>query len=139
MNAQTLCETNCILEMALGYDFIRDSLTPGEQRHISENLLRCAATFLRDHRSPQIHNHEVKISAALGVLGFVLEDETLLEFAVNQPYGLRWQLENGLLAEGSGLKVRFTTTITRCRGFAFESWRAAAAGACWTVPGIRRC
>lgn len=56
MNAQTLCEANCILEMALGYDFIRDSLAPGEQRHISENLLRCAATFLRDHRSPQIHN-----------------------------------------------------------------------------------
>lgn len=55
---------------------------------------------MRDHRSPQIHNHEVKISAALGVLGFILEDETLLEFAVNQPYGLRWQLENGLLAEG---------------------------------------
>lgn len=44
---------------------------------------------MRDHRSPQIHNHEVKISAALGVLGFVLEDEALLEFAVNQPYGLR--------------------------------------------------
>jgi hypothetical protein len=45
--------------MALGYDFIRDSLAPGEQRHISENLLRCAAAFLRDHRSPQIHNHEL--------------------------------------------------------------------------------
>ena len=45
MNAQTLCEANCILEMALGYDFIRDSLAPGEQRHISENLLRCAAAF----------------------------------------------------------------------------------------------
>ena len=100
MNAQTLCEANCILDMALGYDFIQHSLTDGEREHISRNLLRCAATFLQAHRSPQIHNHEVKISAALGVLGFVLEDEDLLEFAVNAPYGLRWQLEHGLLAEG---------------------------------------
>ena len=100
MNAQTLCEANCILDMALGYDFIQDGLTLAEQQHICDNLLRCAADFLRQHRSPQIHNHEVKISAALGILGFVLEDEALLEFAVNQPYGLRWQLENGLLAEG---------------------------------------
>ena len=88
MNAQTLCEANCILEMALGYDFIRDGLTFAEERHIRDNLLRCAATFLREHRTAQIHNHEVKISAALGVLGFVLEDESLLEFAVNQPYSL---------------------------------------------------
>lgn len=100
MNAQTLCEANCILDMALGYDFIQHSLTDAEREHISRNLLRCAATFLQAHRSPQIHNHEVKISAALGVLGFVLEDEALLEFAVNAPYGLRWQLEHGLLAEG---------------------------------------
>lgn len=100
MNAQTLCEANCILDMALGYDFIQHSLTDVEREHISRNLLRCAATFLQAHRSPQIHNHEVKISAALGVLGFVLEDEELLEFAVNAPYGLRWQLEHGLLAEG---------------------------------------
>jgi len=100
MNAQTLCEANCILDMALGYDFIQHSLTDDERQHISRNLLRCAATFLQAHRSPQIHNHEVKISAALGVLGFVLEDEDLLEFAVNAPYGLRWQLEHGLLAEG---------------------------------------
>lgn len=100
MNAQTLCEANCILDMALGYDFIQHSLTDVEREHISRNLLRCAATFLQAHRSPQIHNHEVKISAALGVLGFVLEDEEMLEFAVNAPYGLRWQLEHGLLAEG---------------------------------------
>lgn len=100
MNAQTLCEANCILDMALGYDFIQQSLTDAERQHISQRLLRCAATFLQAHRSPQIHNHEVKISAALGVLGFVLEDDGLLDFAVNAPYGLRWQLEHGQLAEG---------------------------------------
>lgn len=131
MNAQTLCEANCILDMALGYDFIRDSLPPGEQQHIGEILLRCAATFLRAHRSPQIHNHEVKISAALGVQGFVLEDESLLDFAVNQPYGLRWQLEHGLLAEGLWFEGSIHYHYYALQGFfAFEK---LARGTHWSL------
>jgi hypothetical protein len=95
---------------------------------------------LRDHRSPQIHNHEVKISAALGILGFVLEDDTLLEFAVNQPYGLRWQLEHGLLAEGLWFEGSVHYHYYALQGFSpSRNWRAAPAGACWTAPGIRRC
>ncbi|WP_368757626.1 heparinase II/III family protein [Klebsiella sp. P1CD1] len=131
MNAQTLCEANCILDMALGYDFISDSLTPGEQQHIRENLLRCAATFLRQHRTPQIHNHEVKINAALAVLGFILEDEDLLEFAVFQPYGLRWQLENGLLAEGLWFEGSIHYHYYALQGFfAFEK---LARGTRWSL------
>lgn len=131
MNAQTLCEANCILDMALGYDFIQDGLTLAEQQHICDNLLRCAADFLRQHRSPQIHNHEVKISAALGILGFVLEDEALLEFAVNQPYGLRWQLENGLLAEGLWFEGSVHYHYYALQGFfAFEK---LARGTRWSL------
>lgn len=131
MNAQTLCEANCILDMALGYDFISESLNAAERQHICDNLLRCAATFLRAHRSPQIHNHEVKISAALGVLGFVLEDENLLEFAVHQPYGLRWQLENGLLAEGLWFEGSVHYHYYALQGFfAFEK---LARGTRWSL------
>lgn len=131
MNAQTLCEANCILDMALGYDFIQHSLTDDERQHISRNLLRCAATFLQAHRSPQIHNHEVKISAALGVLGFVLEDEDLLEFAVNAPYGLRWQLEHGLLAEGLWFEGSVHYHYYALQGFfAFEK---LARGTRWSL------
>lgn len=131
MNAQTLCEANCILDMALGYDFIQHSLTDDERQHISRNLLRCAATFLLAHRSPQIHNHEVKISAALGVLGFVLEDEDLLEFAVNAPYGLRWQLEHGLLAEGLWFEGSVHYHYYALQGFfAFEK---LARGTRWSL------
>lgn len=131
MNAQTLCEANCILDMALGYDFIQHSLTDDERQHISRNLLRCAATFLQAHRSPQIHNHEVKISAALGVLGFVLEDEDLLEFAVNAPYGLRWQLEHGLLEEGLWFEGSVHYHYYALQGFfAFEK---LARGTRWSL------
>lgn len=131
MNAQTLCEANCILDMALGYDFIAESLTADERQHISKNLLRCAATFLCEHRSPQIHNHEVKIGAALGVLGFVLEDDSLLEFAVNAPYGLRWQLEHGLLAEGLWFEGSIHYHYYALQGFfAFEK---LARGTRWSL------
>lgn len=100
MNAQSLCEANCLLDMTQGYDLIADALSAAQRQHICQRLLREGATFLLAHRSPQIHNHEVKINTALAALGFVLEDESLLDFAVNQQYGLRWQMENGLLAEG---------------------------------------
>ena len=131
MNAQTLCEANCILDMALGYDFICQSLSVAEREHISRHLLRCAATFLQAHRSPQIHNHEVKINAALGVLGFVLEDDSLLEFAVNAPYGLRWQLEHGLLAEGLWFEGSVHYHYYALQGFfAFEK---LARGSRWSL------
>lgn len=100
MNAQTLCEANCLLDFALGYDLVSDALTPEQREHIVTRLLRCAAAFLMSHRTPQLHNHEVKINSTVGVIGFILEDEAMLEFAVNGKYGLRWQLEKGLFAEG---------------------------------------
>ncbi|MGE0970027.1 heparinase II/III domain-containing protein [Klebsiella sp. WOUb02] len=131
MNAQTLCEANCILEMALGYDFIAQTLSAEQQQHIRSRLLRCAALFLRQHRSPQIHNHEVKISAALAVLGFVLQDEELLDFAVNQTYGLRWQLANGLLSEGLWFEGSIHYHYYALEGFfAFEK---LARGTRWSL------
>ena len=131
MNAQTLCEANCILDMALGYDFIADALSAAEQHYICQRLLREAATFLMAHRSPQIHNHEVKIGAAIAVIGFILEDEGLLDFAVNQPYGLRWQLEHGLLDEGLWFEGSVHYHYYALQGFmAFEK---LAYGTYWSL------
>lgn len=131
MNAQTLCEANCLLEMALGYDFIAEVLSSEEREHICENLLRTAATFLQTHRSPQIHNHEVKINAAVAVLGFILEDDALIDFAVNQQYGLRWQLENGLFDEGLWFEGSIHYHYYALQGFmAFEK---LAMGTDWSM------
>ncbi|XXD09099.1 heparinase II/III family protein [Klebsiella sp. R445] len=131
MNAQTLCEANCILDMALGYDFVADTLSAEQQQHIRQHLLRCAADFLRMHRSPQIHNHEVKINAALAVLGFILSDDELLDFAVNQTYGLRWQLEQGLLQEGLWFEGSIHYHYYALQGFfAFEK---LARGTRWSL------
>lgn len=99
-NAQTLCEANCHLDFALGYDFVAEALSAEERDYIATRLLREGADFLMRHRARQLHNHEVKIGCTIGVIGLILEDDDYLEFAVNAEYGLRYQLEHGLFDEG---------------------------------------
>lgn len=99
-NAQTLCEANCHTDFARGFDIIRATLTMEEDHYIAERLLRAGADFLMQHRCDQIHNHEVKISSAIGIIGAVLDDKIYLEFAVNSQYGLRYQLEHALMPDG---------------------------------------
>ncbi|MHA7847377.1 heparinase II/III domain-containing protein [Serratia sp. D1N4] len=131
MNAQTLCEANCLLDFALGFDYIAEALTAQQRDDITDRLLRCGAEFLMVHRTPQLHNHEVKIGSAIGVLGFILQDEALLEFAVNQPYGLRYQLEHGLFDEGLWFEGSIHYHFYALQGFlAFEK---LAKGSRWSL------
>ncbi|MGF1735681.1 heparinase II/III domain-containing protein [Photobacterium satsumensis] len=99
-NAQTLCEANCHMDFARGYDFVREALTAEERTHIEQNLLREGAEFMMLHRSDQLHNHEMKISSTIGVIGLLLDEQRFIDFAVNSPYGLRYQLEHGIIGEG---------------------------------------
>lgn len=97
MNAQALCEANCLLDFARGYDLICDHLSTDEQNFIQRQLLQPGAEFLMQQRHDQIHNHEVKINSAIAVIGLVLEKEPYLNFALNTRYGLRYQLEHSLI------------------------------------------
>lgn len=99
-NAQTLCEANCHLNFARGYDFIRDDIQSFEREKIEESLLREGAEFLIAHRSPQLHNHEIRINAAVGVIGLLLGDERYINFALISDYGLHYQLNHGAIGEG---------------------------------------
>ncbi len=99
-NAQTLCEAMWLRPLALGYDLIVDSLTLDEQAKIETDLLTPGAEFLKEHRTPQLHNHEVIINTAMGILGILLRREDIIEYAVHAKYGLEYQLENGLLKDG---------------------------------------
>ncbi|TNV22946.1 alginate lyase family protein [Buttiauxella sp. B2] len=131
MNAQTLCEANCLLDFTLGYDCISEALNTEQREYITTRLLREGAQFLMAHRTAQLHNHEVKIGCAVGVLGFVLEDESLLEFALNQPYGLRYQLEHGLFEEGLWFEGSIHYHFYALQGFlAFEKM---AIGTRWSL------
>jgi hypothetical protein len=99
-NAQTLCEANCHLDFALGYDFVKQSLTPEECEYIETRLLREGADFLIAHRTPQLHNHEMKINSTVGVIGLILDEQKYIDFALDADYGIHYQLEHGLKGEG---------------------------------------
>lgn len=138
-NAQTLCEANCHLEFALGYDFIRDALSHEEQRYIEQRLLREGADFLIAHRVRQLHNHEVKISATVGVIGLILGDTDYLEFAVNSDYGLRYQLEHGLLDEGLWFEGSVHYHFYALQGFcAFEKLARGTRWSLLSLPGYQK-
>ena len=99
-NAQTLCEANCHIDFALGYDFICDDLSAEDQEYIEVRLLREGADFLVQHRSKQLHNHEMKINSTIGVIGLILDEKEYIDFALNTEYGFHYQLNNGLKGEG---------------------------------------
>ena len=99
-NAQTLCEANCHKDFTMGYDLVSDDLTAEEKNTIETRLLREGADFLMEHRSDQLHNHEVKIGGTIGIIGLVLNEKKYLDFAVQSKYGLLYQLENGVAEDG---------------------------------------
>ncbi|CAM4373334.1 heparinase II/III domain-containing protein [Vibrio agarivorans] len=99
-NAQTLCEANCHIDLARGYDFIKSALTAEEQEKIEVCLLREGADFLIEHRTDQLHNHEMKINATIGVIGLILDEQQYLDFALNTDYGIHYQLNHGAIGDG---------------------------------------
>ncbi len=100
MNSQLICEAECLKSLAEAYDLIKDSLSDAERRHIENDLLFPGAALLKKNRTEQIHNHEVIVNAAIGIIGLATGREELTDFAVNSPYGLIYQLEHGVLEDG---------------------------------------
>lgn len=99
-NAQTLCDSTWIKGLAGAYDIVREALSAQERALIERDLFHCAAEFLMEQRSDQIHNHECIVSSAVGILGLLLDEPQYLTFALDTPYGLRYQLENAVLSDG---------------------------------------
>lgn len=99
-NAQTLCDAQWLRGLATAYDILQEHLPDEDQAFIETNLLRCGADFLIAHRTPQLHNHECIVSSAVGVIGLLLSDADYLDFALESPYGLKYQLAHGVLRDG---------------------------------------
>ncbi|MRS13930.1 alginate lyase [Enterobacteriaceae bacterium RIT691] len=122
-NAQTLCEANCHADFARGFDIVSAVLTAEQHEYISQRLLRCGADFLMQHRSDQIHNHEVKINSTIGIIGILLDDQRYLNFAVNSRYRLRYQLEHARLPGGLWFEGSLHYHYYALQGFmAFEKF-----------------
>ena len=100
MTAQVLHDALYLFRFARAYMMIRDAFCESDKKLIEEGLFREGAKYMMKTFTPQIHNHEVMICSSLGYIGLILDDEEILEFAVNGKYGLKYQLDFGLLDDG---------------------------------------
>lgn len=105
--AQTLDEANFQRNLAIAFDLVRETLTGEEEARMREDMFIPGAQFLMEHRHNQLHNHEVIINSAIAAIGMLFEREEMIEFALHTPYGLLYQLENGMLENGMWFEGSF--------------------------------
>ena len=100
MSSQTLCEALCMRPIALCYDLVEDMLTEAEKKQVFEDMFAPSVACMRKNRKDILHNHEVVVDSALGVIGILTGDEDLIDFALYSKYGMKDQLDRGVMADG---------------------------------------
>lgn len=96
---QSLNETVWLVNTIQAYDCIYDYLTADERKNFEENIFRKMTDFLikeRVHEFDLIHNHGTWMAAAVGMTGFVLGDNDLVQKAL---YGSKKTGEFGFLKQ----------------------------------------
>ena len=82
---QSLNEAVWLVHVSQAYDAVYDALSADERAFIEKDLLRPVATFLSDE-SPKtfnrIHNHGTWAAAAVGMTGYAIGDNELVEKAL---------------------------------------------------------
>ncbi len=85
---QCLNDSNWLLYVSQAYDAVYDWLSPEERATLEANLFRPFADFI-SLENPQffnrVHNHSTWGSAAVGMIGLVMDDEELVDRAL---YGI---------------------------------------------------
>jgi len=82
---QNLNDSVWLVYSSLAYEQIRGTLSAADRKNIDENVFRAAARFLSvDSKSTfnRIHNHATWATAGVGITGFVLGDDDMVERAL---------------------------------------------------------
>lgn len=86
---QCLNDANWLVYVSQAYDCVYNYLSKKERKHLETQLFRPYADYISLH-NPQyfnrIHNHSTWGSAAVGMIGLVMQDEELIQRAL---YGLK--------------------------------------------------
>lgn len=96
---QSLNDSVWLVYSVQGYDAVRDSLTPAERETIDFGVFRPMARFLSDgspHIFNLIHNHATWAVAGVGMTGYVLRDQDLVDKAL---MGLARDGQSGFLRQ----------------------------------------
>ncbi len=102
VTAQTLDESQWLIPIAWAYDMIVDSgaLSGAQREHIEQELLYAAVTTIV--RNPAgMSNWQSWHNAAIGAVGFALQDPLLIAQALNDPAnGFEYQMQASVSADG---------------------------------------
>jgi len=102
VTAQTLNEAGWLIQIASAYDLIADSgvLSAAQRSHIEEDLLRAAVVTI--NRNPVGKNNwQSWHNAAIGAVGFTLEDPQLIAQAIEDPLnGFEYQMQASVSTDG---------------------------------------
>ena len=101
VTAQTLDEAGWLIPMVWAYDLILDSaaLSPAERAHVENDLLRSAAAVIGRYNAGR-SNWQSWHNAALGAVGFALEDDELVRTAIEGPGGFLYQMRESVQGDG---------------------------------------
>ena len=96
---QSLNETVWMVHVAQAYDCIYDWLKPADREIIESKVLRPMANFFTGEQVAtidRIHNHGTWMVAAVGMLGYALRDQNLVDIAL---YGTKKDKKTGFLRQ----------------------------------------
>ncbi|MCC6773891.1 MAG: alginate lyase family protein [Gemmatimonadaceae bacterium] len=96
---QSLNEANWLVAVAIAYDCVYEALPSAQRARIETNVLRNMADWLSVEHAKEfdrIHNHGTWATAAVGMLGLVIDDTTYVNRAL---YGTKFDKKGGFLRQ----------------------------------------
>ena len=103
LTTQSLDEAVLLIDLAWIYQLIKANCNVTEQIHIEENLLLEGVKLLQlesNLKKSPISNWYSYHNAALMMIGSTLQNQTLIDLALDGPSGFKFQLTNGVYEDG---------------------------------------
>ena len=97
---QSLDEAVWLIPLVQGYDLIRADLTSETRRQIEQALFAPAAEHILQQKYYRLHNIECWHNTALAAVGCCLDDGNLIRIALDDDFGFRHQLAEGVREDG---------------------------------------
>ncbi|MFY4773607.1 heparinase II/III domain-containing protein [Metabacillus sp. RGM 3146] len=98
---QTLDEAVSMIDLAYTYDQLYDSpvLSNADKVNIEMNLLRPSAQTISEYDMGR-SNWQAWHDTAIGVIGFTLSDQNLIDFAIDGVHGFHYLMKESVLSDG---------------------------------------
>ena len=102
---QPLSEASWLIELVQGADFVWNHMNEQERRACGDGLFRAAVDDVIIKAHLGIQNMQCYCDSAIGLTGFLLQDERLIRKAIEDPkLGFQQQITQGVTADGSWLE-----------------------------------